>query len=241
MDASASTCNGSNANCTSYDWNWGDGTANGTGVTATHTYATAGTKTITLTVTGTGASPGSASVNIAVYAPDNPPTPGNTGFAFNLNNWTASFTDSSTDDNGVYQVTVDWGDHTVLTTQAQGTLFTHTYLNPGTYTITQKVYDTIGQTTTTTLVPNAGPFAYFSISGTVTKSDGTTAIGSALVQIKKGGTLIKQVYTAANGTYTTGLVLKPATYTVVVTKSGLCSAPIRPAPHQRLAQMRRSM
>ncbi len=130
VDASTSTCNGSNANCTGYDWNWGDGTANGTGVTATHTYAAAGTKTITLTVTGTGASPGSASVNIAVYAPDNPPTPGNTGFAFNLNNWTASFTDSSTDDNGVYQVTVDWGDHTVLTTQAQGTLFTHTYLNP---------------------------------------------------------------------------------------------------------------
>ncbi len=56
----------------------------------------------------------------------------------------------------------------------------------------------------------------------MTKSDGTTAIGSALVQIKKGGTLNKQVYTAANGTYTTGLVLKPATYTVVVTKVRVC-------------------
>ncbi len=58
----------------------------------------------------------------------------------------------------------------------------------------------------------------FTIGGTVQAPAGT-AVGSALVKLMKGATIVKYVYTASNGSYTLTDV-KPDTYTVVVTKTG---------------------
>ena len=92
----------------------------------------------------------------------------------------------------------------------------HTYLNAGTFTITHKAIDNAGQQSvrTCTLTP-----AYFSISGTVYRSDGITPAPSATVQVKKGTTVVRTVYTASNGTFSVG-TLKPGTYSLTVTKAG---------------------
>ncbi len=217
VDASGSTCSGSGANCDAYDWSWGDGTPDGSGVTASHTYATGGVKTITLTVEQYGVNGGSVSRTVTVYAPDTAPTVAGV-CAFNADTWTETLTDTSTDDNGIKQVTVNWGDGSILgnDTTAPFGPFSRTYLNAGTYTITHKAIDTIGQQRTRTCT--ATP-AYFTISGTVFATNGTTVLPSAMVTVKKGLSIVKTVYTAANGTFSAG-TLKPGTYTLTIVKSG---------------------
>ena len=218
VDASGSTCINV---CDAYDWDWGDGTPHASGVTASHTYAP-GTYVFTLTVTDNGVGTGTFSRQITVYAPDSPPTVNGTACAniLNPNTWIANITDSSTDDIGIKQVTVNWGDGSGIssdTTLPFGP-FSRTYSNAGTYTITHKAIDTIGQSNTRTCT--ATP-AYFTISGTVRRSvaGGGAVVPSATVTVKQGTTLVRTVYTASNGTFSIG-TLKPGTYTLTVTKSG---------------------
>jgi len=217
VDATASSCSGSAANCDAYDWSWGDGTTDGSGVSTSHTYATAGSKTITLTVEQYGVNGASATRTVNTYAFDSAPTVGGS-CTFSPDSWSADVTDASTDDNGIKQVTVNWGDGSVLSndTTAPFGAFTHVYLYPGTYTITHKAIDTIGQQSSTTCT--ATP-AYLTISGTVFAKNGTTALPSAMVTVKKGLTTVKTVYTGSNGTFSAGN-LKPGTYTLTVVKSG---------------------
>ncbi|MBI5505534.1 MAG: carboxypeptidase regulatory-like domain-containing protein [Deltaproteobacteria bacterium] len=215
VDGSSSFC--SKGAC-AYDWNWGDGSAHGSGVTASHTYASAGSKTITLAVKDTVAlSSDSKSVNVTVVAPDAAPTAAGT-CSFNANTWTETVTDTSTDDNGVKQVTVNWGDGSVLAndTTAPFGPFSHAFTKTGTFTITHKAIDTIGQQNSTTCT--ATP-AYFSIGGTVKNKLGTANLASAVVTVKKSGVVVKTVYTSATGAFSAGS-LKPGTYTLTVTKSG---------------------
>jgi Carboxypeptidase regulatory-like domain/PKD domain len=218
VDASNSTCSGSNANCDAYDWDWGDGTGHGSGMITSHIYATAGTKTIVLTVEEFGVGGGSATRSVTVSTADLAPTAAGT-CAFDANTWTETVTDASTDDNGIKQITVNWGDGGMLysdTTAPFGPAI-HTYLNVGSYTIAHKALDTIGQQNIRTCAANP---AYFSFAGTVNTPAGPgNPLAGATVTIKKGTTTVGLAYSLQNGGFTIGN-LKPGTYTVIVTRSG---------------------
>lgn len=232
VDASFSTCSGDLANCDAFEWSWGDASPDGSGVTASHTYAVAGTYNIKLTVHEYGVSEGSVTKSIRTFAVDTPPAAGGTDCAsiINPNTWVATLVDNSTDNNGVKQVTVNWGDggtmgNAVDTTAPYsliGTIFTRTYLNASAgVVIKQTAYDTKGQTNVRTCA--AVPLTYFTISGGVYRSNGTTPVPSATVVIKKGTTTVKTVYTNSLGLYS-ATNLKPGTYTVTVTKAGFTFA-----------------
>jgi hypothetical protein len=81
------------------------------------------------------------------------------------------------------------------------------------------------QTSVATCVTQATP-AYFTISGTVRRSNGTTPVTSAVVQIKLGTVVARTVYTNTLGAFTTGATMKPGLYTIVVTKTGHVIAPL---------------
>jgi len=215
VNASAqAACSG--GDCNVYDWNWGDGTPHGSGAGASHTYVAGGTYSITLGV-GRNVIQGTSTKSVSVYAPDSAPTVGG-ACGIDANTWIATVTDTSTDDNGVRQVTVNWGDGSMLSSDSTAPFgpFTRTYANAGTYTITHKAIDTIGQSRSTTC--SVSP-AYFSIAGTVKNTLGTANLASANVTLKKSGVTVKTVYTSSTGTFTAGS-LKPGTYTLEVTKSG---------------------
>ena len=217
VDASGSTCTNG---CDAYEWNWGDGTAPTTGVTASHTYAP-GTFTITLTVKDNGVGTGSVAHQVIATAPDDPPVVEGTACEsiLNANTWTATLEDASIDapPGNVKQVTVTWGDGSGLASDTTAPFgpFSRTYLNAGAFTITHKAIDNAGQQSSRSCMVSP---AYFAIGGTVYRSNGTTAVPSATVQVRKG-TTVRTVYTASNGTFSVGS-LKPGTYTLTVTKSG---------------------
>lgn len=211
FDGSASIC--PSGDC-AYSWTFGDG-GTATGTAPTHTFV-AGTYAVTLTVLdnvkGTQAR---KTTSVSVVAPDLPPTAAGT-LTWNPNTWTATVVDSSTDDRGVSKVVVTFGDNSVAQTKAPGSSFVRTYGLPGTFAITQKALDTAGQSGVTGY--DVSP-AYFSIGGTVLRSVGTTPIGGVQVRVKRGATIVKNVYTAANGSFrATGL--KPGTYTIELIRSG---------------------
>ncbi len=229
VDASASTCSGSNGNCDAFVWNWGDATPNTTTATptASHTYAVAGVYDVELTVEEYGVSEGSITKTIRILAIDAPPTADGTACAsiINPNTWAASLTDNSTDAAGVRQVVVNWGDGGAISSAIDntapyslvGTVFTRTYLNPATVSVKQTAYDTSGQKNTRTCPPVT--LSTFSISGQVFRSNGTTPVAAATVVIKLGAKTVKTVYTDSLGVYTAAR-LKPGTYSVTVTKAG---------------------
>jgi PKD repeat protein len=218
VNASACTCSGSSANCDAYDWDWGDGTAHGSGVTASHTYAAAGPKSITLLVEEFGVGGSSVTRTVNVYTPDFPPTVAGT-CVLDANTWTETLTDTSTDDNGIKQITASWGDGSVLFSDMTSPFGpgTHTYINAGSYTITHKALDTLGQQSIRTCVANP---VYFTISGTVfTPAGPGSPLSGVTVTVKKGATVVGAATSASNGAFTAGN-LKPGTYTLTVTRSG---------------------
>jgi hypothetical protein len=219
FSANNSTCSGALANCDAFAWDFGDGST-GAGATISHVFPAAGPRTVTLTVSEYGVGEASKTRTITVVEPNPPPTEGGT-FAFDANTWTATVNDASTDAGGIKRVTVNWGDGTMVSTDTTAPFgpFTHTFLNPapavpGYFKVTKTVYDSIGQQVKVTYQANP---AYFSIAGTVFRSNGTTPVATAKVEVKKGGALVKTVYSAANGTFSAGF-LKPGTYTLTVTK-----------------------
>ncbi len=129
----------------SYAWDFGDGTT-GSGSTPQHPYATAGTYSVTLTVTddrgGTGAVTGSITVT-------DPPAniPPQASFTAAVTYHTASFTSTSTDQDGtISSYAWDFGD-TATTT---GPTPQHTYATAGTFTVTLTVTDDRAAAATTT-------------------------------------------------------------------------------------------
>jgi PKD repeat protein len=149
---------GSSSSCPSgtcnYSWAFGDG-GTAMGATATHQYAAGGTYPITLTVQDSETL-ASASVtnNVNVFLADAAPVAHFTPTAGVQDNCAAivvgrlaSFTDSSTDDHlPLKSVKVSWGDGTMFSNGVSGGLFTHNYLRKGTFTITQMVTDSAGNT-----------------------------------------------------------------------------------------------
>ena len=234
VDASFSSCSGDIANCDAFTWNWGDGTpdTHGSTPTASHTYATAGTRPITLTVEEYGVSEGSITKKVRTFAMDAPPTAGGTDCAsiINPNTWGASLTDNSTDTNGVKQVVINWGDGGAQSSAIDntapysliGTVFTRTYLNAASLIIKQTAYDTIGQANVRTCPPVV--LSTFTISGNARRLNNAPVSG-VKVTIKKGATTVRTVYTNALGDYTVGN-LKPGTYNVTATKTGLTFAQV---------------
>ena len=57
------------------------------------------------------------------------------------------------------------------------------------------------------------------LGGTVYRSDGVTPVPTAMVQVRRSGTLVRTVYTGTLGTFTVGS-LRPGSYTLTVTKTG---------------------
>lgn len=178
VDATRSTCSGSNANCNVFSWNWGDGTTT-SNVTSSHTYAnppagTPATYTITLTVTQYGIQPGTASQTITVSHFSAPPVAaGNCTYDYTA--WTASCTNTGlAPDAGYRQVFVNWGDGTVLSNIMAAPWsgpFTHTFLAPGSYSINLNVIDQKGQQSRATIGTTvAGNFVYSSVNGFVYKN-----------------------------------------------------------------------
>jgi hypothetical protein len=218
VDASASTCSGSAANCDAYAWSWGDGTPDGSGVTASHTYASPGaTWTITLTVEQYSVGGASRSQSVTTQTPDFPPTASGT-CSLDANLWIMTVTDTSTDPGGgIAQVTVNWGDGTMLSndTAAPFGPFLHTFLNPGTFTVTHKAIDTIGQQSITTCA--ASP-AYFTIGGTVKTPLGSNLAGATVIA-KKGTQNVGSAFTNSLGQFTVNN-LKPGTYSINVSRAG---------------------
>lgn len=204
-----------------YDWVWGDGLSDlGSTVTKSHTYLTAGLKSITLTVKLSGLAVGSATRSLRLTELDSAPVALANCTGWNANTWTLTVIDQSTDTDStpVQTIAVDWGDGSTKSTGAQGGTFTHTYNSAGTYTVTDKAIDTALKSSTYTCSPSPTAAA-FTIGGTVQNKLGTVNLASALVVLMKNGNALKTTYTAADGTFSF-TNLKPATYTLKVTKSG---------------------
>jgi PKD repeat protein len=135
---------------------FGDGTVV-TGPSATHAYSTTGTKTITATITDNLGASATTTATVTVN-PDQPPvaalsvTPSSGIAPLTI---TASTAGSSDPDGGsVVAQTISFGDGTSTTSATAA----HTYSKVGTYTVTAKVTDNGGlsSTTSTTVTAQAG-------------------------------------------------------------------------------------
>jgi PKD repeat protein len=208
--------------CT-YSWDFGQagGTTTGeTTATPSHTYTDAIAKTITLVITDTTtggiSKPYSKSVlpvsrNIAPVA----------SRTITQSGWAVTVVDSSTDDATLSAgaVYIDWGNGTSSTGNA-GDTFTKTYTVAGNYVIKHKVKDAAGVATWSANASVYVPVKY-SVSGKVTRSNGTTAISGTTLYLRKTGTTTKTNAAASrtNGTYTFSGVA-PGTYDVIAIKAG---------------------
>ncbi len=219
VDATASVCQDT---CDGYDWDWGDGSIHETGVSTFHTYATGGPKTITLTVIDHGFPSGVATKTINTYTLDLPPSFTGDPCSWDADTWTLSIDGTVptkvTDDHGIKQEVVNWGDGSLISNDITPPfgLFTHLYTKSGSFSAKITVVDTIGQGAAYSCL--AMP-TYFTVSGHVYQSDGSTPLPSAKVLLLNGAVIVKTVYTDSAGKYTAGN-LKPGTYTVMVTRSG---------------------
>ena len=211
-----------------YGWVWGDGSTNTEAVPATdHTYATYGKKTVNLTVRLDGKIVGSVSrfVTVAGNDADLPPVASAT-CDFDEDTWTVTVTDTSTDTDftPVQTVAADWNDESGRSVGGAGSTLVHTYIEPGSYTVEFQAIDSALKSSTVDLVctPPVAP-AYFTISGTIFESDGTTPVPNANVVVKQGRVRVVRVKTAVDGTFTAGS-LRPGTYKLKVRKSGFAFA-----------------
>ncbi len=220
------TCGATPCPPLTYDWDWGDGTPNGSGDPANHTYATGGSKHVTLVVkldsmNANNTIVGSLSRNVSLAAANGAPSVSGTMCSFDADKWLATVKDASvdTDANGVGVVIAEWGDGAVRGVGSQGQTFTHTYILPGTYTPQLRAFDTALKASPWFVCPPVTT-AYFTISGTVNRHDGTTPVSGASVIIRNSSAVaVKSTYTASNGLFSVG-GLKPGGYTVVVARRG---------------------
>jgi len=220
---SGSAICGTGATCSAftYTWTWGDG-ATTAGQTTTHAYTTAGTYTITLTVTDTNGNSGQkAEKFIAVGVTAAPVASFSTPCASALAGMTATLTDSSTNVGPGGVVKVYWGDGlSELQSFPISTAFTHTYFNPGTYTITQQAINAAGlDSAFNQCVVSVGTSVASTLTGTV-ENLATTPLVGATVQAQMVGSAMKlTVYTNGSGAFSLPLV-SGSTYNIYVTAPG---------------------
>ena len=205
----------STGDITSWSWTFGDG-GTSTSQNPSHTYTNPGAYTVTLTASGPGGNSNPQTTSITVIPP--PPVP---NFSASPTNGTAPLTVQFTDASTGSLTSWSWsfGDGATSTSQNPS----HTYTNPGTYTVPLTVSGPGGssnpQTTSITVVPPP-PVADFSatpISGTaplpVQFTDASTGpVTSWSWVFGDGGTSTSQ-----NLSYT---YLTSGTYTVSLTAAG---------------------
>ncbi len=228
FDASGTTCP---SGACSYSWSFG-----GTGssdlannVKPTFIYDAAGAHTVTLTVNDTvyGLS-SSTSTDVTAKVLNVAPT---ASAVLSVSGMTVTVADSSTDDQPGLKVTVTWGDGTT-TTQDAGTTFTHLYTAAGTYTVTHMAMDAGGTSASADLSPSDSTTLNakvtvpikFSVSGSLTRADGTTPLAGVAVYLKQGTSTKYIGSTNTSGTYTINNVAG-GTYDVVPVKAGYMFTP----------------
>jgi len=148
--------------------------------------------------------------------------------SLDANTWTMTVTDGSSDDHdAISQQTLAWGDGSPVIQDRTAPFgpFVHTYIGAGTYQITHKTIDDVGQMSTHTCL--AEPVA-FTISGTVSNNyaghiavlPGTTITVSRVSDGLTAGTAVSGV----TGAYTVG-GLSPGAYVVAATRVGYTFPP----------------
>jgi PKD repeat protein len=182
FDGSAST---DDTGIETYSWNFGDGSALGSGVKPSHSYTGAGTYTVALTVTDRSGQANTATTTVTTkgngFPVANPGGPYTVTEDQVINkHWNISVDASaSTDDVGIWKYEWNFGDGTAVVTTKTAT---HTYVTPGTFTVTLKVTDNANQshtaTTTAAVVGTAAPTAspggpYFTEPNTPVNFDGS--------------------------------------------------------------------
>jgi PKD repeat protein len=132
---------------TSYSWNFGDGSsATGATATASHAYTSSGTYTVSLTVTDSDDRTDTVSQQITVYSlpkasfGHSPPAPV-TGTPVSFNGSGSSDADPGV---GISSYAWNFGDGTA----GSGATPSHTYSNPGNYTVSLTVTNSVGLTAT---------------------------------------------------------------------------------------------
>ncbi|ANS79788.1 Chitinase [Serinicoccus hydrothermalis] len=164
FDASAST--DPDGTIESYAWDFGDGTT-GTNIQATHSYSDGGTYEVTLTVTDDRGGTDEVSNEVVVVA-NTPPV---ASFSSEVSDLQISVdaTGSEDEDGSITSFTWDFGDGSAAT----GPVNSHTYGEPGTYTVELTVVDDDGavatmseDVTVTAPPPNQEPQAAFEASVT---------------------------------------------------------------------------
>ncbi|WP_426976583.1 PKD domain-containing protein [Pseudarthrobacter sp. O4] len=128
----------------SYAWDFGDGTAAGTGQKVSHTYGQAGTYTARLTVTDNAGATHESSQSVTVVAAAVNAAPVSS-FAAAASDLVVAFdgSGSSDADGTVASYAWDFGDGTAAGTGQQ---VSHTYGQPGTFTVRLTVTDNAGAT-----------------------------------------------------------------------------------------------
>ncbi|MDX1694341.1 MAG: PKD domain-containing protein [Ketobacteraceae bacterium] len=128
----------------SSSWTFGDGLTS-VAANPSHSYNSAGTYTVTLTVTDSDGLTDSVSKPVTVTAADPDPVAPEAAFSVSTTQLTASFTDNSTDSDGVIAERFwRFGDGATSTARNPS----HTYAATGTYTVELTVTDDDGETDT---------------------------------------------------------------------------------------------
>jgi len=130
----------------SHAWTFGDG-ATSSATNPTHTYAAGGTYSVTETVTDSGnGSTSSKTSAVTVSASGGTPT---ANFTYTISGLTVNFTDTSTDSGGTIGMhSWNFGDGSTSTAANPS----HTYASAGTYSVSETVYDSVSNRSSTKTV-----------------------------------------------------------------------------------------
>lgn len=230
---------------TSYAWNWGDGTPNSSGINAMHVFSSAGSFSVTLTVTDNF---GCTDVHQSlIYVASNcansaSPTANFDPPASVVEDQPVSFDGSSSSDpdGSITTYTWNWGDGTPNTGSVSA-ISSHTFANPGTYSVTLTVLDNCGKMgsktksvvvspATNPCVTSPAPSASFTHSPGSVQEDQTVAF-DASASSDSDGTIVGYTWSWGDGTPDTNGVsssanhvfANPGTYTVRLTVTDDCA------------------
>ena len=130
----------------SHAWTFGDG-ATSSATNPTHTYAAGGTYSVTETVTdSSNGSTSSKTSAVTVSASGGTPT---ANFTYTISGLTVNFTDTSTDSGGsIGMHSWNFGDGSTSTAASPS----HTYASAGTYSVSETVYDSVSNRSSTKTV-----------------------------------------------------------------------------------------